>query len=84
MTKISCQKQKNITLNRYDREKGYIMTIKDIAKNVINFLPPKATMDDIIHALYVHAKFKHGEEEIKQKKGVTHEKAKKRLRKWVK
>ena len=45
------------------------MTVKDIAKNVINSLPPDATMDDIIHALYVHAKFQHGEAEIKQKKG---------------
>jgi len=41
-------------------------------------------MDDIIHALYVHAKFQHGEQEIKQKKGIAHEDAKKRLRKWVK
>ena len=60
------------------------MTVKDIAKNVINALPPKVTMDDIIHALYVQAKFQHGEAEIKQKKGIPHEDAKKRLRKWVK
>ncbi|OGX39004.1 MAG: hypothetical protein A3D87_01995 [Omnitrophica WOR_2 bacterium RIFCSPHIGHO2_02_FULL_50_17] len=60
------------------------MTVKDIARNVINSLSSKATMDDIIHALYVHAKFQHGEQEIKQKKGIAHEDAKKRLRKWVK
>lgn len=60
------------------------MTVKDIAVNVINSLPPKVTMDDIIHALYVHAKFQHGEQEIKKKKGVSHDDAKKRLRKWVK
>ena len=60
------------------------MTVKDIARHVINSLPPQATMDDIIHALYVHAKFQHGEQEIKQKKGISHEDAKKRLRKWVK
>ena len=60
------------------------MTVKDIAKNVINSLSSKATMDDVIHALYVHAKFHHGEHEIKQKKGIPHEDAKKRLRKWVK
>jgi len=41
-------------------------------------------MDDIIHALYVHAKFKKGESEIKQKKGISHDEAKKRLRKWGK
>ena len=60
------------------------MTVKQIAKDVINSLPSKATMDDVIHALYVHAKFQHGEQEIRQGKGVSHEDAKKRLRKWVK
>lgn len=60
------------------------MTVKDIAMNVINSLPVKATIDDIIHALYVHAKFQHGEQEIRQKKGISHEDAKKRLRRWVK
>lgn len=60
------------------------MTVKEIAVNVINALPSKATMDEIIHALYVQAKFQHGEQEIKQKKGISHEEAKKRLRRWVK
>ncbi len=60
------------------------MTVKEIAKDVINSLPQKATMDDIIHALYVQAKFQHGEQEIKKRKGIPHEEAKKRLRKWVK
>jgi hypothetical protein len=60
------------------------MTVKDIAKNLINSLPKNSTIDDVIHALYVHAKFQHGEEEIKEKKGIAHEDAKKRLHKWVK
>ena len=60
------------------------MTVKDVAMNVINSLSPKATTDDVIHALYVHAKFQHGEQEIRQKKGISHEDARKRLRKWVK
>lgn len=60
------------------------MTTKDIAVNLINALPKKSTMDDIMHALYVHAKFQHGEEEIKQNKGIFQDVAKKRLRKWVK
>ena len=60
------------------------MTVKEIAKSVINSLPQNATIDDVIHALYVHAKFHRGEQEIKQKKGISHEDAKKRLRKWVK
>lgn len=60
------------------------MTVKEIAKDVINTLPSKATMDDIMHALYVQAKFQHGEREIRLKKGIPHEEAKKRLRKWAK
>ena len=60
------------------------MTGKDLAKEVINSLPSKATMDDVMHALYVQTKFQHGEKEIRQKNGISHEEAKKRLRKWVK
>lgn len=60
------------------------MTVKDIAKNVINALPAKATMDDVIHALYVHTKFQRGVDEIRRKKGISHDEAKRRLKKWVK
>ncbi len=60
------------------------MSVKDIAKQVIDTLPDEATMDDIIHALYVKAKFEHGEQEIRSGKGISHEEAKNRLQKWVK
>ena len=60
------------------------MGVKDIAKRVIEALPDEATMDEIIHALYVNAKFEHGEQEIRDGKGVSHEAAKQRLGKWVK
>jgi len=60
------------------------MTVKEIVKDVIDSLPSKATMDDVLHALYVHAKFHHGEQEIRQGRGITHEDARKRLRRWVK
>ena len=60
------------------------MVVKDIAKSVIDSLPDQASMDDIIHALYVNAKFEHGEQEIRQGQGVPHEQAKQRLQKWVK
>ncbi len=58
------------------------MTVKDIAKHVIDTLPKKASMDDIMHALYINAKFNHGEQEIREGKGILHEEAKKRLQKW--
>ena len=61
------------------------MAVKDTAKQVINALPEEATMDDIIHALYVNTKFGHGEREIREGKGISHEEAKQRsMQKWVK
>lgn len=60
------------------------MTTKEVAKHVIDTLPKSATLDDIIHALYVNTKFSHGEHEIMEGKGISHEEAKKRLKKWVK
>jgi hypothetical protein len=47
-------------------------------------LPDDASMDDIIHALYVRAKFEHGEGEIRQGQGVPHEEVRQRLQKWLK
>lgn len=60
------------------------MTTKEIAKCVIDALPKNATFDDIIHSLYVNAKFRRGEREIIDGHGISHEKAKKKLAKWVK
>ncbi len=60
------------------------MPVKDVAKRVIESLPEEATMDEIIHALYVNAKFEHGEREIRKGKGVLDATARKRLGKWVK
>jgi hypothetical protein len=59
------------------------MVVKEIAKETINKLPNDASYDDIIHALYVNAKFEHGLKEIREGKGIPHEKAKSRLKKWV-
>ena len=61
------------------------MTEKEIAKQVIDALPKRATLDDIMHALYVvRAKFAKGEQEIRNGKGISHKEAKRRLSKWVK
>jgi len=60
------------------------MTEKEIAKQVIDTLPTDATMDEIMHALYVRAKFSKGEQEIRDGKGISHDEAKRRLSKWVK
>ena len=60
------------------------MTAKETARSVIDALPDDASMDDIIHALYVQAKFAHGEQQIREGRGVPHQEAKGRLRRWVK
>ncbi|MBI3272635.1 MAG: hypothetical protein HYZ53_26840 [Planctomycetes bacterium] len=59
------------------------MAVKETAKQVIDGLPNDATLDDIIHALYVRAKFEHGERELREGKGVPHAAAKRRMRKWA-
>ena len=60
------------------------MTGKDFARQLIDALPDSATMDEIIHALYVNVKFSRGESEIRNGKGVSHERAKQKLEKWLK
>ena len=60
------------------------MSSKEIAKQAIDALPDGASMDDIIHALYVLMKFERGEREIREGKGIPHEHAMQRLRKWTK
>jgi len=44
------------------------MSVKEMAKQVIDALPDDVTMDDVIHALYIRAKFEHGEEQIRQRR----------------
>ena len=56
------------------------MVAKEAAKHVIDAMPDDASMDDIIHALYVRAKFEHGEREIREGRGVPQEQVKERLR----
>jgi hypothetical protein len=60
------------------------MNVKNTARSVIDSLPNKVTMDDVIHALYVASKFDRGEREIRAGKGIADDQAKVRLKKWVK
>jgi len=60
------------------------MAVKELARSVIDSMPDDASMDDIIHALYVNAKFENGEREIRAGRGVPHKAASKRLQKWLK
>lgn len=64
---------------------GLIMSAKEKVRGVIDSLPDDSTLEDIIHALYIQAKFEHGIQEIKEGKGIPHSEVKKRLyKKWVK
>lgn len=56
---------------------------KEEAKHMIDLLPNEATLDDIMHALYLSAKFQRGEREIREVKGVDDEAARERLEKWL-
>ena len=58
--------------------------VKEMAKQVIDSLPPEATMDDIMHALYIRTKCERADRQIDEGKGIPHEKAKQRIRKWLK
>jgi predicted transcriptional regulator len=60
------------------------MSIKEIALQTIDKLPNEVNYDDILHALYINAKFENGIREINEGKGIPHDEAKKRLQKWVK
>lgn len=60
------------------------MTVKEIAKGVIDTLPDNADMEEIIHALYIKQKFDRGIRQIKAGKGIPLEKAAKTMRSWVK
>ena len=60
------------------------MNVKNTARSVIDSLPKKVTMDDVIHALSVASKFDRGEREIREGKGIADEQTKARLKKWVK
>jgi len=61
-----------------------MQTMKDVALHVIETLPKEATMDDIMHALYIKTKFDHGEKEIQEGKGISHEEAREKMKKWSK
>jgi len=60
------------------------MTVKEVAKKVIDSLPEEANLDEIIHALYIKSKFDRGLKEIDEGKGIPQEKAKERMKTWLK
>lgn len=60
------------------------MSTKEIARQVIESMPEQASMDDVIHALYLRAKFDHGDQQVRDGQGIAQDQARQRLMKWVK
>ena len=60
-----------------------VMVAKQQAQKVFHAPPDEATLDEIIHALYVRSTFNKGEAQIRGGLGVSHRSAKKRLSKWL-
>lgn len=58
--------------------------MKEVAKQAIDALPDNAGLDEIMHAIYVVAKLRRAEQEVRDGKGISHEQAKKSLGKWLK
>ena len=58
------------------------MTAKQIAHDVIDSLSDETSIDEIIHALYINTKFKNGEQEIEEGRGIPHNDALEQLKKW--
>jgi hypothetical protein len=90
----NAQQKVTMTANRKIHRQQYIffmietleqtMDVKSTARHVIDTLPARVTMDDVIHALYVASKFDRGEREIRAGKGIADEEARKRLSRWRK
>ena len=59
------------------------MTPKESVLDMIRRLPDDVTLAEIMDALYLRMKIARGLEEIEEGKGVPHEQALARLRKWL-
>ena len=59
------------------------MTVKEEVLSVVDSLPDAATIEDVMEALYIAAKFDKGDEEIEAGHGISHEEALVKLSKWL-
>ena len=65
-------------------ESETISNAKTSALHALEKLPGDVTYDDIMYELYVLQKIERGQEDVRQRKTVSHKDAKKRLRRWLK
>ena len=58
------------------------MSTKEEVIKIIKELPDNATIEDIMHQLYVRAKIEAGLKELNEGKGIPHEEAMEKVSKW--
>ncbi len=61
-----------------------MQTVKDLSIKTIKKLPNSCSLDDIMETLWIQKKFLTGQEQIHSGKGISHDEAKKRLKRWLK
>jgi len=59
-------------------------TIKDQVKRMVDSLPDDVTVDDIIAELYFKLQVDAGLKELDEGKGISHDRVKDRMAKWLK
>ena len=59
------------------------MSVKEIAMNVMESLPDDVSWDELQYHLYVREVVEESDEEFKAELGVSHEKVKRQLKKWL-
>lgn len=59
------------------------MSVKGEVIKLIEELPDTATMEEILHKIYVRARIEEGIKELDEGKGVVHEQAMEQINKWL-
>lgn len=60
-----------------------MQTVKDLSIKTIKKLPNSCSLDDIMETLWIQKKILIGQEQIRSGQGISHDEAKKRLKKWL-
>ena len=59
------------------------MSVKEIARGVMESLPDDVSWDELQYRLYVQEVVEESDKEFEAGLGVSHEEAKRRLKKWL-
>ena len=59
------------------------MTVREIVDDVMDQLPPDATLNDVVSQLCLRMKVQKAIKDVDDGRGVPHEEAKKQLAEWL-